>query len=121
MDYESTTGRWTARDPIRFAGGDNAFVYVNSDPLSGTDPAGLACVKEEIDVLVCGVGAYLCVRAPSVWSCGTTGWGCVWAVKELQKCQDEQPPPKPWVHPYCRPGASPGPDSDECKGFCGGH
>jgi len=120
-DYESTTGRWTARDPIRFAGGDNAFVYVNSDPLSGTDPAGLACVKEEIDVLVCGVGAYLCVRAPSVWSCGTTGWGCVWAVKELQKCQDEQPPPKPWVHPYCRPGASPGPDSDECKGFCGGH
>src|SRR5690606_10372195 len=40
-DYEPTTGRWTARDPVRFAGGENALVYSTSDPINHTDPLGL--------------------------------------------------------------------------------
>ncbi len=41
-DYEPETGRWTARDPILFAGGQaNLFVYVGNDPVNWFDPSGL--------------------------------------------------------------------------------
>jgi len=42
-DYDATTGRWTAKDPIRFAGGDtNLYGYVLGDPVNLFDPLGLA-------------------------------------------------------------------------------
>jgi len=41
-DYDPDTGRWTAKDPIRFAGGDtDLYGYVLSDPVNWVDPAGL--------------------------------------------------------------------------------
>ncbi|MCF6324308.1 MAG: putative Ig domain-containing protein [Gammaproteobacteria bacterium] len=41
-DYDAETGRWTAKDPIRFDGGDpNLYGYVFSDPLNWVDPDGL--------------------------------------------------------------------------------
>lgn len=46
-DYDPRIGRWTAKDPIRFAGGDlNLYTYVNGNPLSFTDPLGLAGLVE---------------------------------------------------------------------------
>jgi len=44
-DYDADTGRWTARDPIGFAGGDtNLYGYTFNDPINFTDPDGLiAC------------------------------------------------------------------------------
>jgi RHS repeat-associated protein len=40
-DYDAETGRWTAKDPIRFAGGDaNLVAYVGSDPVNFIDPNG---------------------------------------------------------------------------------
>ena len=40
-DYDPQTGRWTAKDPILFAGGDvNLFGYVLNDPVNQTDPIG---------------------------------------------------------------------------------
>ena len=41
-DYNPTVGRWTAKDPILFAGGDtNLYGYVLNDPVNLTDPSGL--------------------------------------------------------------------------------
>jgi RHS repeat-associated protein len=41
-DYDAETGRWTAKDPILFAGGDtNLYGYVLGDPVNFIDPAGL--------------------------------------------------------------------------------
>lgn len=41
-DYDAQTGRWTAKDPIRFAGGDsNIYGYVGGNPISRADPSGL--------------------------------------------------------------------------------
>jgi RHS repeat-associated protein len=41
-DYDSETGRWTAKDPIMFASGDiNVLEYVGSDPANWVDVYGL--------------------------------------------------------------------------------
>ncbi len=41
-DYDPLTGRWTAKDPILFGGGDvNLFGYILNDPISTTDPTGM--------------------------------------------------------------------------------
>jgi RHS repeat-associated protein len=40
-DYDAQVGRWTAKDPIRFAGGDTSiYVYVQNDPINAIDPLG---------------------------------------------------------------------------------
>ncbi len=41
-DYDASTGKWTAKDPIGFAGGDtNLYGYVLGDPVDFTDSKGL--------------------------------------------------------------------------------
>jgi len=41
-DYDATTGKWTAKDPIGFSGGDsNLYGYVLGDPVNFTDSRGL--------------------------------------------------------------------------------
>ena len=41
-DYDAEIGRWTARDPILFAGNDlNLYEYVLNDPVNMIDPDGL--------------------------------------------------------------------------------
>ena len=41
-DYDAQTGRWTVKDPLRFAGGDtNLYGYVLTDPINNKDSLGL--------------------------------------------------------------------------------
>jgi len=41
-DYDPDTGRWTAKDPILFAGGDtDLYGYCLNDPVNSVDPEGL--------------------------------------------------------------------------------
>jgi RHS repeat-associated protein len=50
-DYDAQTGRWTAKDPILFSGGDtNRFGYVLGDPVNWIDPFGqkAACVCDVV-------------------------------------------------------------------------
>jgi RHS repeat-associated protein len=40
-DYDASTGRWLAKDPTGFKGGDaNLYKYAKSDPIDITDPNG---------------------------------------------------------------------------------
>jgi RHS repeat-associated protein len=40
-DYDPSVGRWTAKDPILFGGGQaNLFVYIENDPVNWMDPFG---------------------------------------------------------------------------------
>jgi RHS repeat-associated protein len=40
-DYDPSVGRWTAKDSVRFDGGQiNLYVYVGSDPVNGVDSTG---------------------------------------------------------------------------------
>ncbi|MEK6725852.1 MAG: RHS repeat-associated core domain-containing protein [Deltaproteobacteria bacterium] len=41
-DYDAETGKWTAKDPIGFAGGDmSLYGYVGNNPVNWIDPSGL--------------------------------------------------------------------------------
>lgn len=59
-DYDPGTGRWMAKDPISFAGGDtNLYGYVLSDPVNWIDPSGLSWLDdhtEQIASISAGIG-----------------------------------------------------------------
>jgi RHS repeat-associated protein len=41
-DYDPLAGRWTGKEPLRFAAGGNFFVYALNDPINLGDPNGLS-------------------------------------------------------------------------------
>jgi len=56
-DYDPDTGRWTAKDPIRFAGGDtDLYGYCLNDPVNLVDPSGL--LWNQIIQMASGAGGF---------------------------------------------------------------
>src|SRR5690606_971485 len=53
-DYEPTTGRWTARDPVRLAGGKNPYVYLSGAPTKAKDPGGTDGCGDDLRDRLCG-------------------------------------------------------------------
>jgi RHS repeat-associated protein len=48
-EYDSVTGRWLSKDPIRFDGGQaNLYAYVGGDPVNWIDPSGRFAVAAPV-------------------------------------------------------------------------
>jgi RHS repeat-associated protein len=74
-DYEPESGRWTARDPILFRGGQaNLYVYAGGDPVGQRDPSGLACIGGSV-YAVFGGGGSLCITDEGLSLCAEAGLG----------------------------------------------
>lgn len=58
-DYDPATGRWTAKDPLGFGGGDtNLYGYVLNDPVNLVDSDGLF-IPTVIGAVIGGASGYL--------------------------------------------------------------
>jgi len=68
-DYDAQTGKWTAKDPISFNGGDtNLYGYVLGDPVNLVDPLGLYGIEDcsYYDELCQDGFFYYCTVAPAI-------------------------------------------------------
>ena len=55
-DYDAYTGKWTAKDPIGFTGGDsNLYGYVLGDPVNFVDSKGLFIDDAVVGIITAGV------------------------------------------------------------------
>jgi RHS repeat-associated protein len=74
-DYEPETGRWTARDPLLFDGGQaNLYLYAGGDPVGQRDPTGLLCFGGSVYAGF-GGGAQLCITDEGASLCAEAGLG----------------------------------------------
>jgi RHS repeat-associated protein len=48
-DYDAVTGRWTAKDPLRFVSGTNLYLYSRGDPVNRIDPNGLVDIFFQVE------------------------------------------------------------------------
>ena len=121
-DYDADTGRWMAKDPIRFAAGDtNIYSYVVGEPINRTDPSGLQqvgpkaapenlCYYEHslgdgaINLLECGACLGNLWKASkgdsdSMSQIWVNGGSCVQCLSppsgSWRPCPDPEPPPPP--------------------------
>ncbi|MBK6515474.1 MAG: RHS repeat-associated core domain-containing protein [Polyangiaceae bacterium] len=83
-DYDAETGRWTAKDPIRFGGGINLYAYT-TDPVNQFDSTGtffcnpteyvrasVAFIAAYVAMLndnVAGAGQVLSLHGQLLWQC----------------------------------------------------
>jgi RHS repeat-associated protein len=69
-DYDPVAARWTAKDPLRFAGNDaNLYEYVAADPINRFDPTGLSTV-----VFSKGLGIVVVLDADQNWIKSYPAW-----------------------------------------------
>ena len=95
---------WTQKDPIRFDGGQaNIYVYVNDDPINGSDPSGKGPVA-------CAACAAACTTAAGVCILGAAGdpFGLAICTAASRKCFEacDSGPCQPDPEPQCNPTVS---------------
>ncbi|HEX6022606.1 MAG TPA: RHS repeat-associated core domain-containing protein, partial [Solirubrobacter sp.] len=74
-DLDTISGRWTARDPALYDGGQaNLYTYVSGDPVSLRDPLGLWCIGGSVYEGV-GAGATICHTDEGTAVCFEVGFG----------------------------------------------
>jgi uncharacterized protein RhaS with RHS repeats len=78
-DYDAYSGRWTAKDPVLFGGGDaNLYGYVGSDPINYIDPDGrLNPVKFGVGAANGGMGVKNVARGVGTTTAGLCFFGPV--------------------------------------------
>ncbi|PYM11846.1 MAG: hypothetical protein DME18_12835, partial [Verrucomicrobia bacterium] len=71
-DYDPETGRWTAKDPSLFGGGDaNLYAYSLNDPVNNIDNQGAEPQKSGYDT---ELDAWMAAAADAYLSTARTGW-----------------------------------------------
>jgi RHS repeat-associated protein len=116
-DYDAYTGRWTAKDPIMFDGGQaNLYVYVGNDPVNRFDPSGLLDCGGSVGAAIGACTICATATAGAVASGGLAIGGAVGScflcstalVDAAATCDEEfpqpEPPPRP---PACGPTIGP--------------
>jgi len=91
-DYDAETGRWTAKDPLLFEGGDtNLYAYALGDPVNKLDPTGRSS-----DALTWFFTGGLILEAPivvpAVATTGIFGLCILMAFALDDDMADEEPP-----------------------------
>jgi len=86
-DYDAETGRWTAKDPLLFEGGDaNLYAYVGGDPINRIDPTGeILWVLPALPVITADMIAIAGLATAAAWA----GWEGLCAIA---KAIDEADP-----------------------------
>jgi RHS repeat-associated protein len=121
-DYDPEVGRWTAKDPVLFDGGQsNLYLYVNGDPVNLFDPTGLvdACLAAGAGCLACA----LAIASGNPLGAAIACFSCGNAKDGFATCNDGDGPECAPPPAGCRlkgPGTGPGnPCQPICDPVCG--
>jgi RHS repeat-associated protein len=114
-DYDQAAGRWTARDPLLYGGGQaNLYAYSYNNPVTYKDPSGLWCAAGYLYDII-GGGIEVCCKNGDCSVCAEAGIGIGAGLDA-----GEGNPKDPGTRPFAEAGAGCGPAGGGMKCEFGG-